>query len=77
MLLSYFNLKFSAALGTAYVTLTLDTLDPELCFAVFTLDVAVGFAVADFVFLSYKKVLYSVVDYEVKEVFAASAVQIF
>ena len=75
-MLSYFNLEFSAALGTAYVTLTLDTLDPEFCFAVFTLDVAVGFAIADFVFLSYEKVFNRVVNFQVKEIFPASVVQV-
>lgn len=74
--LSDFYLEFSSALGTADVTLALDTLYPELCFAVFTLNVAVGFAIAEFVFLSYKKVSDRVVNLQIKEIFSASVVQI-
>ena len=53
-----FNFEFTAALGTAYVTDSLYTFNPELCFAVLALNIFVSFAVTDFVLLTDKKVLH-------------------
>ena len=57
-----------SALGAAHGVLSFVALNPELCFAMLALDVAVGLSVSDSVFVADKEVLYCSFTLDVKKV---------
>ncbi len=67
--LSDCNGKILFAFWTAYSVVALLAFNPERCFAMLALDVAVCFSVSDFVFIADEEVLHGGFCLDVKKVF--------